>query len=139
MPVKPLDLQVNFNALLELTRHEGNRHLRDDIRQRMMDRKIEENTKRNDNRVQESGATETNSKTDDAQKHFGLLTEQERTYRRHSRKNFQKEKEEAGEETSFMKNNEPHSDSSENENNRNPSDPQEMPPEKSDHIIDFIV
>ncbi|MCB1200781.1 MAG: hypothetical protein KDK41_09060 [Leptospiraceae bacterium] len=85
MAIRPLDLQVNINALLEITKHEGDRHSREEIQRRSSDKKIAESASRKVRSVTPAEEAEIRPDLKDTHPHFGELTEQEIAYREHSR------------------------------------------------------
>ncbi|RME88738.1 MAG: hypothetical protein D6767_09680 [Candidatus Hydrogenedentota bacterium] len=74
MPVKPLDLQVNINSLVEVSRLEGDRHARETDRQRHIDKQNIQDAIKQDQRVNQKEESAETGKLSDTEKHFGVKT-----------------------------------------------------------------
>lgn len=107
MPVKPLDLQVNINSLIEVARSEGDKHTREIDRQKQIDQNNVRDAVKKEQRVHEKGEAAEMGKLDDTEKHFGTrsVKEDEVDYlmRNRKKKHNSSEKEQKNEESNENK------------------------------------
>ncbi len=77
MPVRPLDLQVNINTLLETSREQSVRQTLAAQEQRTLDNQAVEDAKNREKMVNKTPKPEEQSELEDKEKHFGNKTEPE--------------------------------------------------------------
>ncbi len=94
MSVKPLDLQVNINALHNITRQEGERMARETVDRRNMDHTTIAEAKRQSQVIEESAESEFSSFIKDTEEHFARTRAEQNAeeFTRRHRKDLKKRK-----------------------------------------------
>jgi len=77
MSVRPLDLQVNMNSLIETSRDQAARQATILQEQRVMDGHIVDDSLKSQQKVNKSDKPAASEQLDDTEKHFGTRTEAE--------------------------------------------------------------
>jgi len=117
MSVRPLDLQVNINSLIETSRDQGSRLATLMQEQRTMDGHMVDDALSNEHRVNKTDKPASTEKLEDSERHFGNKTEAE-TEQQYSEDDKERKKR-------------PETDKE--------IQPEKKPERVSEHIVDYLV
>jgi len=117
MSVRPLDLQVNINSLIETSRDQASRQASLSLEQRTMDGHMIDDAILNQQKVPKSDKVQPGEKLEDTERHYGNKTEAE------TEQQFSEDDKER------RKKHEPAKEEK----------PEKKPEKPSDHIVDYLV